>query len=375
MLIWRLANNILPTREVLARRIESQDTCCILCNEPLESVVHLFFKCPVARAILFGCRWSIRADCLNEHCLEDILKVVLDPPLPTKVLHGQCTLQMALTLEAIWNHRNQVAFNDGKTNLITIINILEQRVKEYLPIIHHEAVHWTCPPTGMIKLNVDVAISKSHTTLAVVAWDEKRAIIKAWAKDNPLCEPLNAEVDAILWALQLADAEKFKNIIVEGDSKICFINSLLSESTDVWTITNVLSNILELRKYFDSCIFCWVCREGNTITDSMAKYAAPSRSLSVVICHPSPTMFWMCGSMICLLYPFNEIIFFSKKNTQDNNLIKTQNNQNFFLKQKLLTPENCSTGDANEIGISRLVFLQSGAIAWVDDNFENMWIL
>ena len=101
--------------------------------------------------------------------------------------------------DAIWNHRKQVAFNDGKTNLFTVINILEQRVKEYLPMIYNEAIHWTCPPTGMIKLNVDVAISKSHTTLVVVARDKKGAIIKAWAKDNPLCEPLNAEADAILW--------------------------------------------------------------------------------------------------------------------------------------------------------------------------------
>jgi hypothetical protein len=63
----------------------------------------------------------------------------------------------------------------------------------------HEAIHWTCPTTGMIKLNVDVWISKSHTTSVVVARDEKEAIIKAWAKDNPLYEPLNAEANAILW--------------------------------------------------------------------------------------------------------------------------------------------------------------------------------
>jgi hypothetical protein len=118
---------------------------------------------------------------------------------------------------------------------------LEQRVKEYLPIIHQEAtqqlvesIHWTCPSSGMIKLNVNVAISKFHTILAVVVWDEKkkRAIIKAWAKDKPLCEPLNVKADAILWAFSLADAKNFKSTIVKGDSKIR-LDSLLYESTDV----------------------------------------------------------------------------------------------------------------------------------------------
>uniref|UniRef100_A0A2N9H4X3 Rx N-terminal domain-containing protein n=1 Tax=Fagus sylvatica TaxID=28930 RepID=A0A2N9H4X3_FAGSY len=107
----------------------------------------------------------------------------------SRVLRDQCILQMALTLDAIWNHRNQVALNERRTNLIRVISNLEQRENEYLSFMHQTTeqvllgnVHWSCPPT---------------------------------------------------------DKEKFKNIVVEGDSKVCF-KLLNSDSTAYWTIRNVL---------------------------------------------------------------------------------------------------------------------------------------
>jgi hypothetical protein len=87
----------------------------------------------------------------------------------SRVLRDQCILQMALTLDAIWNHRNQVALNERRTNLIRVISNLEQRENEYLSFMHQTTeqvllgnVHWSCPPTGMMKLNVDAVVSKVH---------------------------------------------------------------------------------------------------------------------------------------------------------------------------------------------------------------------
>ena len=37
-----------------------------------------------------------------------------------------------------------------------------------------------------------------------------------------LLEPIVAEASAILWALQLALEENHQNVMVEGDSKLCF---------------------------------------------------------------------------------------------------------------------------------------------------------
>lgn len=76
-----------------------------------------------ARVIWYGCKcyWSLRKDTLNMFCSTDIIKLVLDPPdqlhrdnpsLSSFSLNG--TLKMVLTLEAIWNLRNQVLHNREK---------------------------------------------------------------------------------------------------------------------------------------------------------------------------------------------------------------------------------------------------------------------
>uniref|UniRef100_A0A2N9FCB1 Reverse transcriptase zinc-binding domain-containing protein n=1 Tax=Fagus sylvatica TaxID=28930 RepID=A0A2N9FCB1_FAGSY len=80
----RIGSNVLPTKEILAHRIQNIDTSYCLGKEPMETSVHLFFKCLVVRAIWFGCQWSIRAEHLQVSTHDDILKLVLDLPLPSQ---------------------------------------------------------------------------------------------------------------------------------------------------------------------------------------------------------------------------------------------------------------------------------------------------
>ncbi|CAN1785001.1 Putative ribonuclease H protein At1g65750 [Linum perenne] len=47
IMAWRLARNIVPTRETLARRHVEVSGGCGLCSQVVESVRHLFFDCPV----------------------------------------------------------------------------------------------------------------------------------------------------------------------------------------------------------------------------------------------------------------------------------------------------------------------------------------
>jgi hypothetical protein len=48
--LWLLANNKVLTRNNLAKRREVDDKTCLFCNE-VESVVHLFFECCVAKSV------------------------------------------------------------------------------------------------------------------------------------------------------------------------------------------------------------------------------------------------------------------------------------------------------------------------------------
>ena len=208
MLLWRIGSNALPTKNNLALRIGTSDPSCVLCGSEPESAIHLFFHCQVARAIWFGCSWGIRMDKMNIASNEDILKVVLN-------LDELSTLQMAVTMEAIWHFRNQVWHNGSEVNIISTICNAENRVKEFLLVLDHEhdkdrseeLTSWLPPPRNYIKLNVHAAVSQAFTSLAVVARNEFGEALKVWTKIHDLCSPTQVEAAAIQWALILAKDE------------------------------------------------------------------------------------------------------------------------------------------------------------------------
>ena len=54
MLIWRIAVDVLPTKANLDRFFEIGDDICPLCKLEVESSIHLFALCPVAKSVWFN---------------------------------------------------------------------------------------------------------------------------------------------------------------------------------------------------------------------------------------------------------------------------------------------------------------------------------
>ncbi|KAK9986827.1 hypothetical protein SO802_031778 [Lithocarpus litseifolius] len=117
----------------------------------------------------------------------------------------------AHTLEAICFLRNEVFHNNvQEVNLAKIISSLEVRVAEAIEDV------------GCNKSKVDAAVSQFSTSIAVMARNEAGGVVKAWARTLPKCELIVAEAAAIVWALNLAMEEKFQDIVIKGDAKLCF---------------------------------------------------------------------------------------------------------------------------------------------------------
>ena len=73
MLLWRISADCLPTKEKIGKFSELPDDMCLLCNSEKESALHIFTKCPLTKALWFGCQWGIRLDDFNFTNITDLL--------------------------------------------------------------------------------------------------------------------------------------------------------------------------------------------------------------------------------------------------------------------------------------------------------------
>ena len=119
MFLWRIAVDVLPTRENLSKRVEITDCKCILCGEEVDTLAHVFFRCPVARALWFACCWGFRADEVLINSNQDIIKMVLEPPSTLCQNNDKWIIYliMSFILEEIWCTRNYVLQNGGSADI------------------------------------------------------------------------------------------------------------------------------------------------------------------------------------------------------------------------------------------------------------------
>jgi hypothetical protein len=62
MLLWRIASNLLPTSCSMARFNPNVNTTCCLCDLLLETSLHIFWECSLAKALWYDSKWGIRID-------------------------------------------------------------------------------------------------------------------------------------------------------------------------------------------------------------------------------------------------------------------------------------------------------------------------
>ena len=79
----------LPTNENFSCRLEYIDPNCTLCKNGWESCVHLFFECPIARALWLSSCGGLRVDTSMLQTNEDIVKLIIESPTTTISAHDQ----------------------------------------------------------------------------------------------------------------------------------------------------------------------------------------------------------------------------------------------------------------------------------------------
>lgn len=102
---------------------------------------------------------------------------------------------------------------------------------------------WLKSRIGSFKLNVDAAVGAPHFAVAIIARDWRVELVFACSKKVNTTLPLQAEAEALLWVVQLAEPLITALIMVEGDSQVCYKSITMHGMAIPWSIENVIQSV------------------------------------------------------------------------------------------------------------------------------------
>ena len=79
MFLWRVASDILPTKDKLTSFFPAMDLKCPLCDASPKSSLHLFVYCQAARFLWAGNEWGCRLDAMQFDCPGHFINFLLSP--------------------------------------------------------------------------------------------------------------------------------------------------------------------------------------------------------------------------------------------------------------------------------------------------------
>ncbi|KAL0010997.1 hypothetical protein SO802_006105 [Lithocarpus litseifolius] len=284
MHLWRIAFNLLPTKDQLREFSPSSDTCCPLCNVEAESALHFFTQCHIARAIWFGSQWNLRIDKWQIHSPAHLIDLFIDPPsslLLDEEQKAEFLLYGALTLDMIWKWRNKVLYEKSTPVEGQVIRSLQKLFLEHwrpkVPVISsaltRRCARWCCPNQGMVKLNCDAAVGDLSSCIAIVARDWRGNLVFAISKKVNTNVPVQAEAFAILLAVHIAINFSCCSCIIESDCKVC-IEAINSGGNLVpWRLLNFVEFVKYVISGYNHVSFNWVHREANKAAHVLANWS------------------------------------------------------------------------------------------------------
>ncbi|KAI9198436.1 hypothetical protein LWI28_015790 [Acer negundo] len=157
--LWRCCISILTTLDNLARRKVPVSPFCSRCGDDKETQVHELFSCVHAEAVWIQCGWWHHITAALNNDTRSILERM-------KTLLSQQDFNLFCMVQwSIWAKRNRFVhegyFKDpnyvvdsAKTMLNEFQNAMASLVVQVRPL--QVIRHWSPPPSGCSKLNVDV---------------------------------------------------------------------------------------------------------------------------------------------------------------------------------------------------------------------------
>ena len=172
-------------------------------------------------------------------------------------------------MDTIWKWRNR-AVHDGM-----IPN--QDEMKGRLFMIHygisnpqehplqdnrsHKVIKWSKPDLNCYKINCDVAVFENYAMISAMARDWRGFLVFAQAIRVNTNSPVQAEAEALRWAIRLAISHNLHNVIMEGNNKTCIQVLKGTTLSSPWKVDVLLRDTKELAMQIENLFFNWVPRD------------------------------------------------------------------------------------------------------------------
>ncbi|KAG7551591.1 Ribonuclease H domain [Arabidopsis thaliana x Arabidopsis arenosa] len=281
--LWRILSNALAAGTTLVYRGITRNSQCTRCHKAEESIEHLFFDCEYVQAIWqsnsvfhsihptrsFEEKFRAIIECYNNQNLSD-----LERQLPI------------WTLWRIWKSRNQLVYQKKDSHWQEDKIKAEIEAKEWVDCwptvtsvttsnscrLRSTTSAWMKPKEGYVKCNYDCKFFQNGQP-SQAAWifrDSDGFFLHAGHSIGERCSSvLEAEIQALIMALQQAWIKGFTNIIFEGDNNS--VTKLVNGETLNFNVHNWIREANFWKNKLPNAEFKWTSRHNNKAADRLAK--------------------------------------------------------------------------------------------------------
>uniref|UniRef100_A0A803QHS0 Uncharacterized protein n=1 Tax=Cannabis sativa TaxID=3483 RepID=A0A803QHS0_CANSA len=269
ILLWRILNEALPTKDRLKFVVDKE---CPLCNESCENGLHLFKECNFAKALWFSGLFPIIIEGIpGENISDFFFNLISSFPSNNK---AEVVTYCGCVFDQMLRQRNDCLLKCSSGNFDQVRIRILKAFSELSVNRKHSSVSWlenswiggdeenACQDLGLVRVKevdciifTDASCKQEKVGLAAVMINRSNG---NWVYKTQLIitrSAMEAELQAILMALKWAIANDWKEIHVQSDSLVITQALAKGKCPPDWKSFNISLIILGLIKLFKTCSF------------------------------------------------------------------------------------------------------------------------
>ena len=281
--LWRCVSNCLSVAGNLYHRHLARDGACARCPNHVESVNHLLFTCSFARLVWAispipappGGEWT---NFIYQNMYSLLISNQLYPYL------GGISKVAPWLLWRLWKSRNDLIFKGKEVHAQEVVKRAIEDMEEWstrqeklskpppAPISGNRRAKWSPPHSSWVKCNVDGAWSKESLRCGIgwILRDHENQVLWLGARALPMTsKALEVEIEGFRWAVLSLIRLNYRRIIFESDSQQT-LNLIRGDMVNSH-FSPIIQDIQQLLQRFEEVKLSFTFREGNGVTDRIAK--------------------------------------------------------------------------------------------------------